>query len=590
MPKNICNICGSALAYKDGRWVCPACGAPSETDITGEEESLLYNAAQKLRLADFGEAEEAYRDIVRRYPDNSAAWWGLVLAKNGIKYEIDADGTAKPTCYAASLRKIYDDTDFKRAIALCADKQVRADMISRAERLDEIREIWLKKVSGERPYDVFLCFKDSDDVGMGRRTDDSYEVANLYAYLCKLGYNVFFSRESLRDKVAEEYEPYIYNAIDTAKVMVVYGSKADYFNSTWMHNEWSRFRCRVECGDKQPNALVVVCDKGLDVQTLPHPLNKMQVLNATLKTFYGDLVSHIRRVVGANEPTQGNLYNAAATVAAGQLQLADTMLACRRFELADKHFAKALQADKNSFRAAWGKFLCAVKCINDDELTKLSEPFFERAEYADAFARADSEQKQRLADLCTSWAAFHDKHKYDEPIKQILRLTRAERGVDIPQSDVLLETIPQFVDMMQRAISGGGAMDNIVAEQFRTIAKQQKTAFVARYVPTAEQRRQTKLRAEVEARRLFASNDPTGYSHEGALYVKRACASVKLSDLLCGAIDFANVIDIAERLGTLAEDDNLRKLALAQQACVKLQAEIDKRQQILDKMRKGGKK
>lgn len=48
------------------------------------------------------------------------------------------------------------------------------------------------------------------------RTDDSIEVANLYTHLSSLGYKVFYSSESLRDKVAEKYEPYIYNALNTA--------------------------------------------------------------------------------------------------------------------------------------------------------------------------------------------------------------------------------------------------------------------------------------------------------------------------------------------------------------------------------------
>ena len=585
MPKNICNICGSPLAYKDGHWICPACGAPSIQDIGTEEDVLLYNAAQKLRVAQFGEAEELYRDIVRRFPSNSAAYWGLVLAKNGIKYEVDVDGSAKPTCYAATSGKISDDKDFKQAVALCADRELRGEMIARAVRLDEIRQECINKVADEPEYDVFLCFKDAEN---GQRTEDSYEVANLYTYLSKLGYNVFFSRESLRDKLAEEYEPYIYNAIGSASVMIVYGSKADYFDSTWMRNEWTRFRCRMDNGEKQPNALVVVCDKQLSASSLPRPLNKMQVLNATLKTFYGDLVAHIKAVSGTKLTDGSTVAATAHADISEQSELADVMLQCGRFDLAAKHYAKVLNADKKNFTAAWGLLLCSVKCADDNALVRCDEQFFDHAEYAHAYSLADNKQRQFLKDLCKRWLAFRDKHKYDDIVKQVLRQCRVEKGCDIVQSDVLLETVPQFVEMMQRALKDGGAIDNIVLEQFRDIAKRQKQEFVARYVPTPAQRAQTIRQAEAEARKLFPSYDPTGYSHEGALYVKRVCASVKLSDLLCGAIPFEQIIDTAEKLGTLAEKDNLRKLALAQQACLKLNAEIDKRQKILQKLGKGG--
>ena len=96
--QNICNICGAEYEYRDGRWRCPACGACKPEEISNEEETLLYNAAQKLRLSAFDDAEELYRDITVQYPKNSRGYWGLVLAKYGIKYEKDYDGKMIPSC------------------------------------------------------------------------------------------------------------------------------------------------------------------------------------------------------------------------------------------------------------------------------------------------------------------------------------------------------------------------------------------------------------------------------------------------------------------------------------------------------------
>ena len=47
-----------------------------------------------------------------------------------------------------------------------------------------------------------------------------------------LGYRVFFSPVSLNGISGEEYEPYIYNALNTATVMLVYGSRESIFSST----------------------------------------------------------------------------------------------------------------------------------------------------------------------------------------------------------------------------------------------------------------------------------------------------------------------------------------------------------------------
>ena len=154
----------------------------------------------------------------------------------------------------------------------------------------------MEKASQEPQYDVFLCFKDSDKVNNMERTDDSIEVSNLYTHLTELGYHVFYSRVSLRDKVSEKYEPYIYNALNTASVMIVYGSRIEYFTSVWMKNEWTRFFKRMRDGLKVEGSLVVACE-GVNPAELPKPLNAMQVMDATSKTFYGDLERHIEKVI-----------------------------------------------------------------------------------------------------------------------------------------------------------------------------------------------------------------------------------------------------------------------------------------------------
>lgn len=296
MSANICNICGANLIYKDGKWVCPACGAFKTEEISNEEVTLLYNAAQKLRLASFDDAEEAYRDIIAKYPENSEGHWGLVLSKYGIKYEDDYDGKKLPTCYATSIESILADKDYLDAVRLCKDKYQKEYYIGQGKVLEKIRIEWLEKASKEPKYDVFLCFKDSDKQNNMERTDDSIEVANLYTHLSSIGYKVFYSRESLRDKVAEKYEPYIYNALNTAAVMIVYGSKIEYFSSVWMKNEWTRYIRRLKEGLKIDGSLVVACD-GVNPAELPRPLNQMQALDARKKTFYGDLEAHIAKII-----------------------------------------------------------------------------------------------------------------------------------------------------------------------------------------------------------------------------------------------------------------------------------------------------
>ncbi|MBD4337184.1 TIR domain-containing protein, partial [Xanthomonas citri pv. citri] len=79
----------------------------------------------------------------------------------------------------------------------------------------------------EDPFDVFICYKESDS--SGRRTPDSVLANDLYHQLTAAGFKVFFARITLEDKLGTAYEPYIFAALNSAKVMVVLGTRAEYF-------------------------------------------------------------------------------------------------------------------------------------------------------------------------------------------------------------------------------------------------------------------------------------------------------------------------------------------------------------------------
>lgn len=299
MSQNICNICGANYEYRNGRWICPACGAYKSEEFSNEEVTLLYNANQKLRLSDFDEAEKSFSDIIEKYPQNPNGYWGRLLAKYGIKYEDDFDGRKIPTCYATSIESVMSDKDYHKAIEL-ADADTKAYYQKQAEYIERVRKEWVEKARKEKPYDIFLCYKDSDLANGIDRTKDSVAVQELYIHLTKQGYRVFFSRESLRDKVGEKYEPYIFNALSTAKVMLVYGSSSEYITSTWLKNEWTRYEKRLRAGEKKPNSLLVACD-GFSPNELPKTLSYMQCFDATKPSFYSDLDVVVNKLIKGEE-------------------------------------------------------------------------------------------------------------------------------------------------------------------------------------------------------------------------------------------------------------------------------------------------
>ena len=304
MNQNICYNCGGEYVARAGRYVCAHCGSFMPEKISGEEISLLYHAFQRLRLAEFNDAEQDFDDIIRRYPRNAQAYWGRLMARFGIKYEMDYDGRQIPTCYATSIDSVTESSDYRYALEY-ADADTRDVFKAHAEYIERVRMEWMEKASREKPYDIFISYKDSDTVSGFGRTADSDELRELYIYLMGKGYRVFFSRESLRGKAGEKYEPYIYGALSTAKVMLVYGSKPEYINATWVKNEWSRYLKQIRAGAKRPDSMLVAY-KGFSPKELPLALSEMgrQHLDAEKPGFYNELVEAIERILRASDVSE----------------------------------------------------------------------------------------------------------------------------------------------------------------------------------------------------------------------------------------------------------------------------------------------
>lgn len=312
----VCKTCGGPVNRVGNYYVCEYCRNKWEIDSGNDVHAVdRANAWSALRDGDFEKAVELFENIIVKEAKNHEAYWGRALALAGIVYVTDMNENKKvPTCNNITENSFMNDKDVQKAISL-APSDIADGYKQQAEYIEKVRVEWLEKASKEPAYDVFISFKDSDCENGIERTQDSIDAQDLYNALVAEGYKVFFSRISLRDKIAEQYEPYIYNAIKTAKVMIVFGEKAEYFSSVWIKNEWSRFKSRIEKGEKHKNSLVVVY-KNMNPGELPVVLKSRQCLNASDMTFLSDLTRHIKRVV---EESKRNVHLEKIEIAGGQI-------------------------------------------------------------------------------------------------------------------------------------------------------------------------------------------------------------------------------------------------------------------------------
>ena len=238
-----CKMCGGSLEVSEGMTVCECeyCGTQQTVPSADNEKKVnLFNRANRLRIAsEFDKAAGIYESIVSEFPEEAEAYWGLCLCKYGIEY-VDDPATANkiPTCHRTSYESIFNDTNYKAALDH-ADSVANCLYQSEAAEIDRLQKAILDIAKNEAPYDVFICYKETAEDG--QRTKDSVLAQDIYDALTAKDYKVFFARITLEDKLGQQYEPYIFSALNSAKVMLAIGTKEEYFNAVWVKNEWSRF-------------------------------------------------------------------------------------------------------------------------------------------------------------------------------------------------------------------------------------------------------------------------------------------------------------------------------------------------------------
>lgn len=316
-----CKMCGADLNIQEGSTVCECeyCGSKQTVPSVDNNKALsLFSRANRLRIAcEFDKAYSLYENIISDFPEEPEAYWGLVLCKYGIEYVNEAStGEKIPTCHRSSYNSVLNDCDYISALRY-ADVVRKTQYEKEAKLIEQIRSRIIDISSKESPYDIFICYKESDNTG--NRTIDSVLAQDIYDALIEKKYRVFFSRITLEDKLGEEYEPYIFSALNTAKVMLVIGTSYEYFSSPWVKNEWSRFLTIMERGDSKT---LIPCYKDIDPYDLPDEFKRLQAQDLGKVGAIQDLLRGINKILPQKEiQADGNKTNQEVTDSASVDQL-----------------------------------------------------------------------------------------------------------------------------------------------------------------------------------------------------------------------------------------------------------------------------
>ena len=238
-----CKICGGSLDVDraTGIAVCEYCGTKQVLPMFSDDSSKrLYESGNNyLQHGEYDKAETVFNQLLAINPQDAEIYWDLVLCKYGITFVCDPQtGKYIPTCNRTHYESIFNDKNYQNALRY-SDREKAAFYKESAGTIDHIQKGILAVSRKEKPFDIFISYKETD--AAGNRTKDSVVAQELYEKLTQSGYKVFFSRITLEDKIGSQYEPYIYAALSSSKVMLTVSSSRDNLEAPWVKNEWSRF-------------------------------------------------------------------------------------------------------------------------------------------------------------------------------------------------------------------------------------------------------------------------------------------------------------------------------------------------------------
>ena len=269
-----------------------------------------------------------------------------------------------PTCHRASFDSFLEDVDYLAAVEH-SDGITRRQYQKDAAKIAEVQRGILATSQNTEPYDAFISYKELDE--NGERTRDSILAQEVYYRLTEKGWRVFFSRITLEDVPGTQYEPYIFAALNSAKVMIVVGTSAENLNAGWVKNEWSRFLSMMR---KDKSKLLIPCYRDMDPYDLPEQLAVLMSYDMGKIGFIQDLIRGVDKVLSAEKEhetvketvvvQQGGGPNVTALLKRGQQALEDS-----DWDKAKEFYDQVLNMDAENADAFFGLFLAGAKCADE---------------------------------------------------------------------------------------------------------------------------------------------------------------------------------------------------------------------------------
>lgn len=445
-----CKMCGGALEINNNETVatCEYCGTQQTLPrLDDDRRANLYDRANHFRRNnEFDKAMGIYEQILNEDNTDAEAYWSLVLCRYGIEYVEDPTSHKRvPTVNRAQFTSIFDDDNYKSALQYADDYQ-KSIYEEEAKAINEIQKGILAISQKEEPFDVFVCYKESDN--SGRRTPDSVLAQDLYYQLTQEGFKVFFARITLEDKLGSAYEPYIFAALNSAKVMVVLGTKPEFFNAVWVKNEWSRYLALIKQGQKK---MLIPAYKDMDPYDLPEEFSHLQAQDMSKLGFMQDLIRGIKKIAQSDTPkatvVKETVIAGGNSNAAPLLKRAFMFLEDGDWNSANEYCEKVLDIDPENASAYLGKLLSELRVRKQEALKDQAEPFDDNNNYQKAVRFADEKLRALLIDYIEHINSRNENTRLEGIYNRAVNaMSSAKTEGTYKEAAHLFESISEYMD------------------------------------------------------------------------------------------------------------------------------------------------
>ncbi|MBE6965268.1 MAG: TIR domain-containing protein [Ruminococcaceae bacterium] len=449
-----CKMCGGALEINNNETVatCEYCGTQQTLPkLDDDKRANMYDRANHFRRNnEFDKAMGIYEQILNEDNTDAEAYWSLVLCRYGIEYVEDPSSHKRvPTVNRAQFTSIFDDDNYKSALQY-ADGYQRTIYEEEAKAINEIQKGILAISQKEEPFDVFICYKETDEAG--RRTPDSVLANDLYHQLTQEGFKVFFARITLEDKLGSAYEPYIFAALNSSKVMVVLGTKPEFFKAVWVKNEWSRYLSLIKNG---ADKMLIPAYKDMDPYDLPEEFSHLQAQDMSKLGFMQDLIRGIKKITKADEPAPAVIKETVVSSTSSSteplLKRAFMFLEDGDFEGADEYCEKVLDLDPECAEAYLGKLMAELRVNKQENLKNCEKPFNDRNNYQKALRFAEDSLKAVLVEYIEYINKRNEQRRLEGTYEKASNCFSLQDEESLRKATKLFESISGYKDSAELA-------------------------------------------------------------------------------------------------------------------------------------------